>query len=133
MWYQSSHPWQVNQEDRDVLQVPGGLQVPWDRHSPDLLSFPAAQTKPDDSSEAIFTILKKVLNFSFDGCDGTTGKLTCLPLFPGRPVGPLFPAVPGSPFGPISPCTKKYQPNGQQGWIWKRSKYLKWESSFFAT
>lgn len=32
---------------------------------------------------------------------------TCLPLFPGRPVGPLFPAVPGSPFGPISPCQKK--------------------------
>lgn len=29
--------------------------------------------------------------------------LTCLPLFPGRPVGPLFPASPGSPFGPISP------------------------------
>lgn len=31
--------------------------------------------------------------------------LTCLPLFPGRPVGPLFPEIPGSPFGPISPCT----------------------------
>lgn len=30
--------------------------------------------------------------------------LTCLPLFPGRPVGPLFPEIPGSPFGPISPC-----------------------------
>lgn len=62
MRYQSSHPWQVNQEDRDVLQVPGGLQVPWDRHSPDLLSFPVAQTKPDNSSEAIFTILKKVFS-----------------------------------------------------------------------
>lgn len=31
--------------------------------------------------------------------------LTCFPLFPGRPVGPLFPGVPGSPLGPISPCT----------------------------
>lgn len=29
--------------------------------------------------------------------------LTCLPLFPGCPVGPLLPGMPDSPFGPISP------------------------------
>lgn len=29
--------------------------------------------------------------------------LTCLPLLPGRPVGPRFPETPGSPLGPISP------------------------------
>lgn len=34
--------------------------------------------------------------------------LTCLPLFPGGPVGPLFPEIPGSPFGPISPCTTNH-------------------------
>lgn len=33
----------------------------------------------------------------------STGILTCLPRFPGLPLGPLCPAIPGSPFGPISP------------------------------
>lgn len=35
------------------------------------------------------------------------GILTCLPRFPGLPVGPRCPAIPGSPFGPISPWKEK--------------------------
>lgn len=35
------------------------------------------------------------------------GILTCLPRFPGLPVGPRCPAIPGSPFGPISPWKDK--------------------------
>lgn len=28
---------------------------------------------------------------------------TCLPRFPGLPIGPLYPGTPDCPFGPISP------------------------------
>lgn len=59
---------------------------------------------------------------------------TCLPLFPGRPVGPLFPDIPGSPFGPISPYRGSHinvSLNGvkfTKGWIKKR---LVWIVSHF--
>lgn len=40
------------------------------------------------------------------------GVLTCLPLFPGLPVGPRCPAIPGSPFGPISPWKEEREAKG---------------------
>lgn len=41
--------------------------------------------------------------------------LTCLPRFPGLPLGPRCPAIPGSPFGPISPCKEKREAREELG------------------
>lgn len=49
--------------------------------------------------------------------------LTCFPLFPGRPVGPLFPDIPGSPFGPCSPWKRGKTAALTEGLILNRFKF----------
>lgn len=43
------------------------------------------------------------------------GIHTCLPRFPGLPVGPRWPAIPGSPFGPISPWKEEREAREERG------------------
>lgn len=45
------------------------------------------------------------------------GIVTCLPLFPGLPVGPRCPAIPGSPFGPISPWKEEREVREELGHV----------------
>lgn len=70
------------------------------------LLCPLAPRKPESKAEDDPSWLLKGFPYTSRSCalSGVNpGILTCLPRFPGLPVGPRCPASPGSPFGPISP------------------------------